>query len=90
MILALFLLSAALFAQVDTGNISGTVKDAAGAVVAGARVAMRNAGTGIRLVVNKPNATAGAPGAGTIRSAGAPLTFQRTSRQIQFALKFYF
>jgi hypothetical protein len=39
---------------------------------------------------NNPNATAGAPGAGTIRSAGAPLTFQRTSRQIQFALKFYF
>ncbi|MDX1982841.1 MAG: TonB-dependent receptor, partial [Bryobacteraceae bacterium] len=39
---------------------------------------------------NNPNATAGAPGAGTIRSAGAPLTFQRTSRQIQFALKLYF
>ncbi|MCA2962404.1 MAG: TonB-dependent receptor [Acidobacteriaceae bacterium] len=39
---------------------------------------------------NNPNATVGAPGAGTIRSAGAPLTFQRTSRQIQLALKFYF
>ncbi len=39
---------------------------------------------------NNPNATVGAPGAGTIRSAGAPLTFQRTSRQIQFALKLYF
>jgi hypothetical protein len=39
---------------------------------------------------NNPNSTVGAPGAGTIRSAGAPLTFQRTSRQIQLALKFYF
>jgi len=39
---------------------------------------------------NNPNATVGAAGAGTIRSAGAPLTFQRTSRQIQLALKFYF
>jgi hypothetical protein len=39
---------------------------------------------------NNPNATVGAPGAGTIRSAGAPLTFQRTSRQIQLALKLYF
>ncbi len=39
---------------------------------------------------NNPNATVGVAGAGTIRSAGAPLTFQRTSRQIQFALKLYF
>lgn len=39
---------------------------------------------------NNPSSTVGAAGAGSIRSAGAPLTFQRTSRQIQFALKFYF
>ncbi|MBM3727996.1 MAG: TonB-dependent receptor [Acidobacteria bacterium] len=39
---------------------------------------------------NNPNSTVGAPGAATIRSAGAPLTFQRTSRQIQLALKLYF
>ncbi len=39
---------------------------------------------------NTPASTVGAAGAGTIRSAGSPLTFQRTSRQIQFALKLYF
>ena len=39
---------------------------------------------------NNPNTTVGAPGAGSISSAGAPLSLQRTSRQIQFALKFYF
>ena len=31
-----------------------------------------------------------AAGVGTIRSAGSPLTFQRTQRQIQLALKLYF
>jgi hypothetical protein len=39
---------------------------------------------------NNPSTTVGAPGAGSISSAGAPLSLQRTSRQIQFALKFYF
>lgn len=39
---------------------------------------------------NNPNSTIGAAGAGTITSAGAPNNLQRTSRQIQLALKFYF
>jgi hypothetical protein len=39
---------------------------------------------------NNPNASVGAAGAGTITAAGAPLNLQRTSRQIQLALKFYF
>lgn len=39
---------------------------------------------------NNPNAQIGNPAAGTITSAGAPLLFQRTSRQIQLALKLYF
>jgi hypothetical protein len=39
---------------------------------------------------NNPSATIGAAGAGTISAAGAPLTFQRTSREIQLALKLYF
>jgi hypothetical protein len=39
---------------------------------------------------NNPANTVGSPGAASIRSAGAPLTFQRTSRQIQFGLKLYF
>jgi hypothetical protein len=39
---------------------------------------------------NNPVATIGAPGAGTITSAGSPYTFQRLSREIQLALKFYF
>jgi hypothetical protein len=39
---------------------------------------------------NNPLATIGAPGAGTVTSAGSPYTFQRLSREIQFALKLYF
>jgi hypothetical protein len=39
---------------------------------------------------NNPSSTIGAAGAGTITAAGAPLTFQRTSREIQLALKLYF
>lgn len=38
---------------------------------------------------NNPNAQIGNPAAGTITSAGAPLLFQRTSREIQLALKLY-
>ena len=39
---------------------------------------------------NNPASTIGSAGAGTISAAGAPLTFQRTSREIQVALKLYF
>ncbi len=39
---------------------------------------------------NNPNASIGNAAAGVISSAGAPLLFQRTSRQIQLALKLYF
>src|ERR1051325_3084304 len=38
---------------------------------------------------NNPNAQIGNPAAGTITSAGSPLLFKRTSRQIQLALKLY-
>ncbi|MBI3678979.1 MAG: TonB-dependent receptor [Acidobacteria bacterium] len=40
--------------------------------------------------LNNPATTIGAAGAGSIRSAGSPLTLQRTPRQIQLALKLYF
>jgi Carboxypeptidase regulatory-like domain/TonB dependent receptor len=36
-----------MFAQVDTGAISGTVKDTSGGVVAGAKVTLTNEGTGV-------------------------------------------
>jgi len=39
---------------------------------------------------NNPASSIGNAGAGTITAAGAPLTFQRTSREIQLALKLYF
>ena len=39
---------------------------------------------------DNPNSTFGSAGFGTITSAGAPLTLQRTSRQLQLALKLYF
>jgi hypothetical protein len=39
---------------------------------------------------NTPNASIGSPGVGQISSAGELTFFQRTSRQIQFAFKYYF
>jgi len=38
---------------------------------------------------NNPVATIGSSAAGTINSAGTPTLFQRTSREMQFAGKFY-
>jgi hypothetical protein len=38
---------------------------------------------------NNPNASIGTIAAGTISSAGAPVLFQRTSREIQLAMKLY-
>ena len=39
---------------------------------------------------NNPAATFGNPDFGIVSSAGSPVTLQRTPRQIQFGLKFYF
>lgn len=39
---------------------------------------------------NNPNASIGFSGVAKITSAGSPTVYQRTSRQIQLALKFYF
>ncbi len=39
---------------------------------------------------NNPNASIGSQQAGRITAAGSQATFQRTSRQVQLALKFYF
>jgi hypothetical protein len=39
---------------------------------------------------NNPAASIGAAGVGSISSAGSKQTFQRISREVQFALKFYF
>ena len=53
----LVLSTSRLYAQVDTGSITGTVKDATGAVIHGASVTLINEGTGVELT-----ATAGADG----------------------------
>ena len=45
--MALALLSAAASAQVDTGTILGTVKDATGAIVPNAKVVLTNKGLGV-------------------------------------------
>jgi hypothetical protein len=39
---------------------------------------------------NNPSGTLGSAAFGTITAAGSPISFQRTSRQIQFGLKIYF
>ena len=39
---------------------------------------------------NNPNSSIGFTGVGKITSAGSPTVYQRTSRQIQLALKIYF
>jgi hypothetical protein len=39
---------------------------------------------------NNPSGALGTAAFGTVTSAGSPISFQRTSRQIQFGLKFYF
>jgi hypothetical protein len=39
---------------------------------------------------NNPNASIGFAGVGKITTAGSPTVYQRTSRQVQLALKFYF
>jgi hypothetical protein len=51
LIFSLALAAAALSAQTSTGTITGTVADSSGAVVAGAKVAVTNAGTNARLEV---------------------------------------
>ena len=55
-ILATFALTCALFAQVDRGNIQGTVTDPTGAVVAGATVRIVSTGTNVsQTTVTGPN-----------------------------------
>src|ERR1700744_4535809 len=56
-IFAAFLVAACAWAQVDTGSISGTVRDSSGAVIAGARITLTNDDTG--LVVAKTSGSAG-------------------------------
>src|ERR1044072_5615744 len=43
----LFLVSSSAFAQFDSATVLGTVRDPSGAVVAGARITLRNVNTGV-------------------------------------------
>ena len=49
LILLVLVLPSQLFGQVDTGSISGTVKDTSGGTIAGAAVVLINEGTGASL-----------------------------------------
>jgi hypothetical protein len=48
-VFVLFFTVSPLMAQVDTGSITGSVRDASGAIVTGAKVTLTNEGTGITL-----------------------------------------
>src|SRR5260370_37121227 len=52
----LCLLTTSLFAQTETGQITGTVMDASGAVIAAAKVTVRNVETGATRVVTTTGA----------------------------------
>ena len=71
--------SAVVFAQVQTGSVSGTVKDKAGAVVAGATVTARNVDTGAERTVQ-----AASDGVYTIPGL-APGTYELTITSGSFA-----
>ena len=43
--------AAVVFAQVDAGTVTGTVRDASGAVIPGATVIVESVGTGLRIEV---------------------------------------
>src|SRR5207302_10630459 len=60
----LFLSAQIVHAQVDTGSITGTVKDASGAVVRGAKVTLTNEDTGFTLAT-----TTGSEGTYTLSPA---------------------
>src|SRR5271169_3427353 len=49
LVLLSLILPCQIFGQVDTGAISGTVKDTSGGVVAGAKVTLTNEGTGVSI-----------------------------------------
>ena len=46
---ALALCEAVLFAQFDTGSVTGLVKDASGSVVPGAKISLSDAATGLNI-----------------------------------------
>ena len=48
--LAVMALSPSLFAQIDTGSLTGTVQDASGAVVPGAKIILTNVATGVKVI----------------------------------------
>ena len=81
-VLGLMAVSAAL-AQVNTGTISGTVKDSSGAVIAGAKVTLLNEDTGIARNVQSDTAgryTASSLGLGNYRVTGTQAGFQTEAR----------
>src|ERR1700721_292550 len=48
--LAVMALSPSLFPQIDTGRLTGTVQDASGAVVPGAKIILTNVATGVKVI----------------------------------------
>jgi hypothetical protein len=48
-VLIVLLLPSRLLSQVDTGSISGTIKDTSGGTIAGAKVTLTNEGTGVSI-----------------------------------------
>ncbi len=97
----LFALGATALAQMDTGTITGVLRDEQGAVLAGATVAIRNIGTGVvtttktnndgnyqalGLIPGNYSVEASAPGFGSAKNPSVEVDV-KTRAQVDFNLK---
>src|SRR3954454_1392722 len=92
LLLALLMLPSAAFAQVETGQIAGTVTDPQGAVISGATVTVTSTGTGAQRSVTTSgdggfNVTNLQPGNYEVKVEGAGFGTKTTTAQVSVGTK---